>query len=93
MPHKELCWIDTGGTPFIAWSINAVGPFPWDKDGNHYLLVAMDPLSKWVETRTMPSLYSWRATKFLYDDLVAHWGNGKGHAMSRQITVPSLWAA
>ena len=22
----------------------------------------------------MPSLHSWRAAKFLYDDLVAHWG-------------------
>ena len=22
----------------------------------------------------MPSLYSWRATKFLYNDVVAHWG-------------------
>ena len=51
-----------------------VGPFPWDEDGNHYLLVAMDPFSKWVEIHAMPLLHSWRAAKFLYDDLVAHWG-------------------
>ena len=51
-----------------------VGPFPWDEDGNCYLLVAVDPFSKWVETHAMPLLHSWRAAEFLYDDLVAHWG-------------------
>ena len=25
---EELHWIDKGGTPFIGWSINTVGPFP-----------------------------------------------------------------
>ena len=34
----------------------------------------MDPFSKWVEIYTVPSLHSWRVAKFLYDDLVAHWG-------------------
>ena len=34
----------------------------------------MDPFSKWVEIRTMPSLHGWRAAKFLYNDLVACWG-------------------
>ena len=45
--HKEeLGWLDKGGAQFIGWSIDALGPFPWDKDGNCYLLVTMDPLSK-----------------------------------------------
>ena len=66
--------MDKGGTPFIKWSINAVGPFLWDKDENYYLLVAVYPFSKWVETYTVPLLYIWRATEFLYDDLVACWG-------------------
>ena len=43
-------------------------------DGNRYLLVAVDPFSKWVEARAVPSLHSWRAAEFLYDDLVARWG-------------------
>ena len=43
-------------------------------DGNYYLLVAVNPFSKWVETWAVPLLHSWRASKFLYDDLVAHWG-------------------
>ena len=27
-PKEELCWIDKGGTLFVSWSINTVGPFP-----------------------------------------------------------------
>ena len=73
-PKEELCWMDKGGAPFIRWSINVVGLFPWDEDRNHYLLVTVDPFSKWVETLTVHLLHSWRAAEFLYDDLVAHWG-------------------
>ena len=51
-----------------------MGPFSWNKDGNHYLLITIDLFSKWVETHTVPLLCSWRAAEFLYDDLVTHWG-------------------
>ena len=74
LPKEELHWIDKGSTPFIRWSIDALGLFPWDWDGNCYLLVAVHPFSKRVETYTMPLLHSWRAAKFLYNDLVGHWG-------------------
>lgn len=30
-----------------------------DRDGNAYILVAIDLFSKWVETKEVPSLYSW----------------------------------
>ena len=73
-PKKELRWMDKGGAPFVGWSINTAGPFPQDEDRYHYLLIAVDPFSKWVEIRTMYSLHSWRAAEFLYDDLVARWG-------------------
>ena len=66
--------MDKGGTLFIGWSINVVGPFPWDKDGNCYLLVTVVLFSKWVETYAVTLLYSWRAAEFLYDDLIACWG-------------------
>ena len=54
LSKEKLHWTDKGGTPFVSWSINMVGPFPGDKDRNCYLLVTMDLFSKWVEIRTMP---------------------------------------
>ena len=73
-PKEEIHWTDKCGIPFVCWSIDMVGPFPQDEDGNCYLLIAVDPFPKWVEVCIMPSLHSWRAAKFLYNDLVAHWG-------------------
>ena len=73
-PKEELCWTDKGGTPFVGWCIDMAGPFPRDEDGNRYLLVTVDPFSKWVEICAVPSLHSWRAAEFLYNDLVARWG-------------------
>ena len=43
-------------------------------DSNCYLFIAMDPIFKWVETQAVPSLYSWRVTKYLYNNVVACWG-------------------
>ena len=31
---EELRWINKGTAPFLGWSIDAVGPFPKDADGN-----------------------------------------------------------
>ena len=51
-----------------------MGPFPEDEEGNRYLLVAVDPFSKWVEAIPTPSLLSWRAADFLYQCIVTQWG-------------------
>ena len=58
LPKQELCWMDKGGAPFIRWSINVAGLFLQNEDGNHYLLVTMDPFSKWVETYAVPLLHN-----------------------------------
>ena len=72
-PLEELRWIDKGSAPFLGWSIDATGPFPKDADGNCFLLVAVNPFSKWVEACPVPSLHSWRAAEFL-EDIMHRWG-------------------
>ena len=74
LPKEELHGTNKGDAPFISWSIDAMGKFPRNEDRNYYFFVAMDLLSKWVETHTMPLLYCYRAANFLYDYGVAHWG-------------------
>lgn len=74
MTPEVLRWIDKGSAPFAGWSIDAAGPFAADEDGNRYLLVAIDPFSKWVEAVPTPSLNSWRAADFLYQRIITCWG-------------------
>ncbi|GJU71897.1 ribonuclease H-like domain-containing protein, partial [Tanacetum coccineum] len=39
---------------FDVWGINFMGPFP-SSQGNKYILVAIDYLSKWVEAKALPT--------------------------------------
>nr|GEU95981.1 reverse transcriptase domain-containing protein [Tanacetum cinerariifolium] len=39
---------------FYVWGIDFMGPFPSSR-GNRYILVAVDYLSKWVETKALPT--------------------------------------
>ena len=41
--------------------------------GNCFLLVVVNPFSKWVEARPVPSLRSWCAAEFL-EDIMHRWG-------------------
>ena len=45
-PLEELRGTDKGSAPFLGWSMDAMGPFPKDANGNHFLLIAVNPFSK-----------------------------------------------
>jgi len=50
------------------------GPFPRDEQGNRYLAVAVDCLTKWVEARPIPSKHAFRVADWFYQDILARWG-------------------
>nr|GFB47308.1 reverse transcriptase domain-containing protein [Tanacetum cinerariifolium] len=60
MPHNfiQICEI------FDVWGIDFIGPFPSSK-GNKYILVAIDHLSKWVESKALPTNDARVVVKFL----------------------------
>ena len=72
-PEDELPFLDKGTAPLLGWALDSAGSFKEDEEGNRYLLVAIDPFSKWVEVRPVPSLHSWRTAEFLYD-ICNRWG-------------------
>nr|GFA94983.1 hypothetical protein [Tanacetum cinerariifolium] len=49
---------------FDVWGIDFMGPFPSSR-GNKYILVAVDYLSKWVETKALPTNDARVVCKFL----------------------------
>ncbi|GJR94463.1 reverse transcriptase domain-containing protein [Tanacetum coccineum] len=49
---------------FDVWGINFIGPFPSSR-GNKYILLAVDYLSKWVETKALPKNDARVVIKFL----------------------------
>ncbi|GJZ26910.1 reverse transcriptase domain-containing protein [Tanacetum coccineum] len=49
---------------FDVWGIDFMGPFPSSR-GNKYILVAIDYISKWVETKALPTNDARVVVKFL----------------------------
>ncbi|GJX37164.1 reverse transcriptase domain-containing protein [Tanacetum coccineum] len=49
---------------FDVWVIDFMGPFP-SSNGNKYILVAIDYVSKWVEAHAFPTKDAWNVVNFL----------------------------
>ena len=64
-PEQELRFGNKGTAPLLGWALDSAGSFKEDKEQNQYLLVAINPFSKWVEVKPVPLLHSWRTAEFL----------------------------
>lgn len=58
---------------FDLWGINFMGPFPLSK-GKHYILVAVDYVSKWVEAQATALNDVKTVVKFLKTQIFSRFG-------------------
>jgi Integrase zinc binding domain/Integrase core domain len=61
-------------TPFYQIGIDFVGPLPQTSQGNKYIIVAMDYLTKWPEARAVPRATAEETTKFIYEEIICRHG-------------------
>jgi Integrase zinc binding domain len=62
------------GSPFYQIGIDFVGPLPHTAQGNRYIIVAMDYLTKWPEAKPVPVATVEQVATFLYDDIIGRHG-------------------
>jgi hypothetical protein len=55
-------------------ALDTVGPLPKTKNGNKYVLVAIDHYSKWCEARPIKDHDAPIATKFLEEEIICRFG-------------------
>ena len=72
-PREVYRATDRPPLPGRGWSLDLAGPFPPDEEGNRYLIVAVDCLTKWVEASPIPSKHSFRCAEWLYSEVFARW--------------------
>src|ERR1041384_3460121 len=60
--------------PFYRVGIDIKGPLPPTKQGNHYIIVAMDYLTKWPEARAVTNIKATTVAKFIYEDIICRHG-------------------
>jgi Integrase zinc binding domain/Integrase core domain len=61
-------------SPFHRIGIDFVGPLPITEQGNQYIIVAMDYLTKWPEAKPVPRATAEATATFLYNDIIGRHG-------------------
>ena len=62
------------GEPFNKIGIDVVGPLPRTKNGNKYIVVAIDYMTKWPEAKAIPTANAQQIVTFILDDLICRHG-------------------
>ncbi|GJY31113.1 reverse transcriptase domain-containing protein [Tanacetum coccineum] len=74
---------------FDVWGIDFMGTFP-SSQGNRYILVAVDYVSKWIEVKALPTNDEWFFAKVLAKYSVTHRLSTSYHPQtSGQVEVPN----
>ena len=58
------------GEPFYQIGIDYVGPLNRSKDGNRYIIVAMDYLTKWPEAKPVKEATAKETVEFVYENII-----------------------
>src|SRR2546430_17379755 len=61
-------------SPFYQIGIDFVGPLPLTSNGNKYIIVAMDYLTKWPEAQAVPNANAETTANFLYETIISRHG-------------------
>lgn len=62
------------GQPFDRLGMDIVGPLPKTKNGNMYIIVATEYLTKWPEARAIPNAKASSVVTFFYEDIICRHG-------------------
>src|SRR6266508_3268980 len=59
---------------FERWGIDIVGPLPITREGNRYIVVAMDYFSRWPEARPLKAANAETVATFIYEEIICRFG-------------------
>src|SRR6266542_576647 len=70
---------------FERWEVDIVGPLPITREGNRYIVVAMDYFSRWPEARPLKIANTDTVATFLYEEIICRFGEPKILQSDRRI--------
>ncbi len=59
---------------FERWGINIVGPLPITREGNRYIVVAMNYFSRWPEAKSLKVANAETVATFIYEEIICRFG-------------------
>src|SRR6185295_4845010 len=74
---KNLLHPITVSEPFELIGMDLIGPLPETSNGNKYIIVMTEYLTKWVEAEAIPDKKASTVAKFLYKNVITRFGTPK----------------
>src|SRR6266542_4310813 len=59
---------------FERWRVDIIRPLPITREGNRYIVVAMDYFSRWLEARPLKAANADTVAMFLYEEIICRFG-------------------
>ncbi len=59
---------------FERWGVDIVGPLPITREGNRYIVVAMDYFLRWPEAKPLKTANADTVATFLYEEIICRFG-------------------
>ncbi len=75
---------------FYMVALDTTRPLPETKDGNMYVLVAIDHYSKWCEVKPTKDHDAATAARFLEKEIICKFGKIWGHSLVHNSTMASM---
>jgi len=72
-PPSKLTYL-VSPWPFAWWGIDLLGPFPKAVGKLYYLVVAIDYLTKWIESDPLATITAKNVLRFLKRNILARFG-------------------
>ena len=60
--------------PFVILGIDLISQFPKGRGSAHYVVVAVDYFTKWVEAKVLASITPTKIKEFVYKNIVYRYG-------------------
>nr|XP_009590560.1 uncharacterized protein K02A2.6-like [Nicotiana tomentosiformis] len=77
--------------PFTAWGIDVIGPVePAVSNGYHFILIAIDYFTKWVETSTYKVVTKKVVADFIHNNIVCQFGILKSIITNNKANINSI---
>lgn len=72
-PHEPQHALPTV-PPFHRWHLDFIGILPATRDGNRWIITAVDATTKWPVARALPEATSDQVSKFIHEEIVMRFG-------------------
>lgn len=73
-PQEPLHPLEPETIPFRRWSLDFIGRLPETAEGNRWILVAIDHLTRWPIVRALKDATAEEVARFIYEEIVVRFG-------------------